>query len=63
MSPSCEPRPTRALMLTADEINEAIRAYLRPRLGRPLHVDEAAEYGRLRDAWVTASRTDQVHAA
>jgi hypothetical protein len=61
MSPTCEPQPPRPL--TADEINDAIRAYLQPRTGRPLHNDEAAEYGRMRDAWVAATRAEVAKAA
>jgi hypothetical protein len=62
MSPSREPQPTRRA-LTADEINDAIRAYLRPRSGRPLFADEAAQYALLRDQWCTTSRGEITTAA
>lgn len=62
MPSTCEPQPPRRA-LTADEINEAIRAYLRPRAGRPLHNEEAAEYGRLRDQWCAATWAEIAKAA
>ena len=36
--------------------NEAIRAFMRQRLGRPLWPAERIEYGRLLAAWVEAQR-------
>jgi hypothetical protein len=61
MPRTCEAPPSRAL--SADGINEQIRAFLRPRLGRALHDDEAEVYGRLRDQWCAATQAEVVKAA
>ena len=63
MSPACEPQPTRALTLTADELNEAIRALMRRAYGRPLWPAEAAEYEQLLLEWAAATRAEMVTAA
>ncbi|WP_052862993.1 hypothetical protein [Streptomyces niger] len=40
----------------AAQANEAIRAFMRRREGRPLWPDERAEYEKLLEAWVIAIR-------
>ncbi|MEU6113294.1 hypothetical protein ABZ840_01785 [Streptomyces sp. NPDC047117] len=47
----------------AAEANEAIRAFMRRRAGRPLWPDERAEYEQLLEAWVIAIRKDDAEAA
>lgn len=58
---SCEPQPSR--VLTAAELNEQIREFMRARTGRPLWQHEAAEYERLLEQWAAAVRAEIVAAA
>jgi hypothetical protein len=57
-----EPQPTRALTL-ADLVNEEIRAFMRARVGRPLHTDESEAYQRLLEEWAAATCAELVRAA
>ncbi|WP_199812813.1 hypothetical protein [Streptomyces sp. NRRL S-1813] len=43
--------------LCAAEANEAIRAFMAARTGRPLWSDEQTEYERLLAVWAAASAT------
>ncbi|GAA0906368.1 hypothetical protein GCM10009574_098690 [Streptomyces asiaticus] len=60
MSPS-SPGPARPC--AAESANEAIRAFMRERAGRPLGADERAEYERLLEVWAAAQRERLVEAA
>lgn len=45
------------------EANEAIRAFMRLREGRPLFAEEQEEYRQLLDAWAAAVRGNVAEAA
>ena len=57
-----EPQSTRALT-AAGLVNEEIRAFMHARTGRPLHIEESAEYRRLLERYWAAGRAELVRAA
>ncbi|MFF8784200.1 hypothetical protein [Streptomyces sp. NPDC015125] len=52
-----------ATPVTPDEANEAIRAFMTERAGRPLWSDEQAQYEQLLDDWSTAVHAHTVASA
>lgn len=49
--------------VTAAEVNDRIRRLMTSAHGRPLRPPEAAEYGRLLEAWAAATRAEMAKAA
>ncbi|MFD7661099.1 hypothetical protein [Streptomyces sp. NPDC059788] len=49
--------------MSTTEANEAIRAFMAARAGRPLWPEERAKYERLLEAWAAAVRAELVTAA